>query len=111
MPESFDIPYQFTPCCQLQYFQLTSMGQQTVHKVLNILAHLHPDVQSCPLLAPIVIILLHFMDEDQCFACATKLLESKRERFLEHSYSGFLSSQRSFTDLTRARAVSMLILK
>jgi hypothetical protein len=106
-PESFTIPHQFTPCCQLQYFHLTSVGQQTAHKILNVLAYLHPDVESCSLLAPIVIIMLHYMDEDQCFACAAKLLESKGERFLELSYSGCVSSQRSFTDVARARAVSM----
>jgi hypothetical protein len=103
-PESFTIPHQFTPCCQLQYFHLTSVGQQTAHKILNVLAYLHPDVESCSLLAPIVIIMLHYMDEDQCFACAAKLLESKGERFLELSYSGCVSSQRSFTDVARARA-------
>ena len=69
------------------------------------LAHLRPDVQSCPLLAPIVVILLHFMNESECFACAIGLLDSKRQMYFEHTHKGAAANQRSLTDVARSRAV------
>ncbi|XP_065837137.1 GTPase-activating protein skywalker-like isoform X2 [Oscarella lobularis] len=106
LPESFELPQSFRPSVDLDFKFLTSSGRTTCLKILTVLAHLHPEIRSCPLLAPLVVILLHFLDEEQCFACATCLLTSKRILYLDQSSKRFEATKRSLVDLARSRSRS-----
>ncbi|XP_065649652.1 GTPase-activating protein skywalker isoform X3 [Hydra vulgaris] len=53
---------------------LTSAGCYSLCKILYVITNLNPNIVYCPMLEPIATVMLHFMNEEDTFACLTGIL-------------------------------------
>jgi hypothetical protein len=58
------------------YYFLNDNGKKAVLRVLCTLAAVHPDITFSPLLLPLASLFLHYMNENECFACLLAVIES-----------------------------------
>lgn len=58
------------------FYYLNETGRQAVCRLLNVLATVHPDITFAPLLAPLASLFLHYMTEQECFACLLSVIDA-----------------------------------
>jgi hypothetical protein len=58
------------------YYFLNENGKTAAIRVLCTLAAVHPDITFSPLLLPLASLFLHYMSENECFACLLAVIES-----------------------------------
>nr|XP_006812404.1 PREDICTED: TBC1 domain family member 24-like [Saccoglossus kowalevskii] len=87
-------------------YALDSRGRSLVKKILCIIEHVHSDITCCPLLPAITSLLLHYMDEEECYSSLSKLLTSKQPKFVTQTRTAFQASILTFRDLAKKYADS-----
>ena len=96
----------FSGCKTVPTYFLSPDGKSVCLKVLYILSHMHPDIQFAPLLPPLTAIFLHFMEEDQCYACMSAVLNSRRS-LLDQSQRAVAVMAKTFQDCFKSYFVSI----
>lgn len=74
------------------------------------LHHEFPHVPSCPLLPVIASYFLLFMEDRDCHACMSAILESIDDNYLDCSQKNYAATLRTFQDLTKVLLVSYNII-
>lgn len=91
-------------------YYLTPEGGKKLRRLLCVLKHLNPDITYCPLLEPIVSILLHFMNEEDAFACASGLLSGQFvSPFLDQTKVENITTDATLQDLFKSYHVSFCV--
>lgn len=91
-------------------YYLTPAGGKKLRRLLCVLKHLNPDITHCPLLEPIVSILLHFMDEEDVFKCASGILHGEfTSPFLDQTKLENITTDASLQDLFKSYHVSLFV--
>ncbi|XP_048584655.1 TBC1 domain family member 24 isoform X3 [Nematostella vectensis] len=80
-------------CC----FFLGQDGEKAMLGIVYVLTHVHSDIQFCPLLPVLAALFLHFMDERECFASLSALMES-RHGILDQSQRAVAVTSKTFED-------------
>lgn len=99
------LPSYVDPAYCIRY-HLNSEGRKRVEKILHVIRHVKPDITYCPVLYPLVSLLLHYMSDGMTFSCAMKLLSDK-QNFISQTKSDHASSAYLVMKLTKKYAVSM----
>ncbi|XP_048584654.1 GTPase-activating protein skywalker isoform X2 [Nematostella vectensis] len=90
-------------CC----FFLGQDGEKAMLGIVYVLTHVHSDIQFCPLLPVLAALFLHFMDERECFASLSALMES-RHGILDQSQRAVAVTSKTFEDCLKKFKVSMM---
>ncbi|XP_066917803.1 GTPase-activating protein skywalker-like [Clytia hemisphaerica] len=88
---------------QFLTYYLTTEGGNKLRRVLCVIKHLNPDITYCPLLEPIISILLHYFDEEDTFSVVSGLLSG--------SFSAPFMDQTKIENVTTDATLQDLFLK
>ena len=88
---------------QFLTYYLTPEGGNKLRRVLCVIKHLNPDITYCPLLEPIISILLHYFDEEETFSVVSGLLSG--------SFSAPFMDQTKIENVTTDATLQDLFLK
>ncbi|XP_073409686.1 TBC1 domain family member 24 isoform X1 [Dendrobates tinctorius] len=87
---------------QVPSYCLNSEGIGAVRKILLCISNQFPDISFCPILPPIVALLLHYSkDEAECFENVSRILacNDPNRRLVDQTFLAFESSCMTFGDL------------
>ncbi|XP_047129116.1 GTPase-activating protein skywalker isoform X1 [Hydra vulgaris] len=79
---------------------LTPMGCFILQKVLLVINELNPDIIYCPMLEQLGAVMLHFMDEEDVFACLTGILNRD---LIEQTKTSNIISDTTLQDLLKLK--------
>lgn len=99
----------FVDPCHLEHHYLSEAGVSAAKKLLNVIAHERPDIVYCPLLFGMTCLLLHYMEEQDCYDCISYLISSK-EKHLAQTKTAHEASALVLKELTKKYAVSICLL-
>ena len=85
---------------------LTDRGLASLRRLLMMLHHEFPHIPSCPLLPIIASYFLLFMEDRDCHACMSAILESIDDNHFDCSQRNYAATLRTFQDLTKVLLVS-----
>ena len=83
---------------------LTPTGCYSLRKLLYIIYELNPDIVYCPMLEQLGGIMLHFMNEEDVFACLSGILN---KNLIDETKSSNIVSDTSMQDLLKSREVNL----
>ncbi|KIH63390.1 hypothetical protein ANCDUO_06309, partial [Ancylostoma duodenale] len=58
-------------------FNLNEQGAVRLLRLLTVIEHLRPEISSAPMLYPLCALMLHYLEDEDVFACVQHLLVSK----------------------------------
>lgn len=90
-------------------YHLNAEGRKRVEKILHVIRHVKPDITYCPVLYPLISLLLHYMSDGMVFSCVMKLLFDK-QNYISQTKTDHASSAYLVMKLTKKYAVSKNIL-
>lgn len=99
----------FVDPCHLEHHYLSEVGVSAAKKLLSVIAHERPDIVYCPLLFGMTCLLLHYMEEQECYDCINYLISSK-EKHLAQTKTAYEASALVLKELTKKYAVSIYLL-
>ena len=102
-----EIPSLGAKCGSHMVYYLNTAGAMAMKKILYVLLYTSPQTTFSPLLQPLTAVLLHFMGEEECFACLTGLLNSSKKSHLEQTRAAAAISDATFQDLCKLNMVRM----
>ncbi|EDV23947.1 uncharacterized protein TRIADDRAFT_57693 [Trichoplax adhaerens] len=80
---------------------LTERGVASLRRLLMMLYHEFPHIPSCPLLPAIASYFLLFMEDRECHACMSAILQSIDDNYFDCSQRSYAASLRTFQDLAK----------
>ncbi|XP_046461837.1 GTPase-activating protein skywalker-like isoform X1 [Daphnia pulex] len=99
------LPTFVEPSFQMSYY-LNETGIQVARRVVNIISYSCPDITYAPSLYPITCLLLHYMSEEDCYACVSQMVSSKKTKFITQTKLHFETIWRTSMILCRRHAKS-----
>lgn len=87
-------------------YHLNAEGRKHVEKILHVIRHVKPDITYCPVLYPLISLLLHYMSDGMAFSCVMKLLNDK-QNYVSQTKADHTSSAYLVMKLTKKYAVSI----
>ncbi|XP_057372879.1 GTPase-activating protein skywalker-like isoform X1 [Daphnia carinata] len=99
------LPTFVEPSFQMSYY-LNETGIQVARRVVNIISYSCPDITYAPSLYPITCLLLHYMSEEDCYACVSHMVASKKTKFITQTKLHFETIWRTSMILCRRHAKS-----
>lgn len=95
----------FVDPTKMLHYHLTEHGVHSVKKMMCVIGHTNPDITFGPCLFPLASLLLHYLDEEDCYNCLYTLLRSK-EGYLAQTKIAYEASKFVLKDLTKKYTVS-----
>ncbi|XP_054709995.1 LOW QUALITY PROTEIN: GTPase-activating protein skywalker-like [Uloborus diversus] len=96
------LPSFVDPAYCIRYY-LNAEGRKRVEKILHVIRHIKPDITYCPVIYPLVSLLLHYMSDGMAFSCILKLL-ADRQNYISQTKSDHASSAYLVMKLTKKYA-------
>ncbi|XP_075555725.1 GTPase-activating protein skywalker-like [Dermacentor variabilis] len=82
-------------------YLLSAEGQRRAERVLYVVSVNYPFITYCPILHPVVCLLLHYLTEEQTYECACALIEGTIVRHLSQTRLMYDTSAHTLMKLTK----------
>ncbi|KAH6925889.1 hypothetical protein HPB50_011508 [Hyalomma asiaticum] len=82
-------------------YMLSAEGQRRAERVLYVVSVNYPFITYCPILHPVVCLLLHYLTEEQTYECACALIEGTIVRHLSQTRLMYDTSAHTLMKLTK----------
>ncbi|KAL1444505.1 hypothetical protein MTO96_029816 [Rhipicephalus appendiculatus] len=82
-------------------YMLSAEGQRRAERVLYVVSVNYPFITYCPILHPVVCLLLHYLTEEQAYECACALIEGTVVRHLSQTRLMYDTSAHTLMKLTK----------
>ena len=97
----------FVDFTHLECFNLSTEGLVHAKKVTSVIEHTNPDITYCPLLFPLVSVLLHYTDPSTTYNCIYSLLRRKEDEYITQTKVSYEAAKFVIRDLAKKYAVSI----
>ncbi|KAH7941913.1 hypothetical protein HPB49_018501 [Dermacentor silvarum] len=84
-----------------EVYLLSAEGQRRAERVLYVVSVNYPFITYCPILHPVVCLLLHYLTEEQTYECACALIEGTIVRHLSQTRLMYDTSAHTLMKLTK----------
>ena len=98
----------FVDPSNMMHYHLNEKGFHKVKKIMCVIGHTNPDITFGPGIFPLASLLLHYLDEEDCYNCLYTLLRS-RDNYLAQTKIAYEAAKFVLKDLAKKHAVSILL--
>ena len=99
----------FVDFTHLECFNLSTDGLVHAKKITSVIEHTNPDITYCPLLFPLVSVLLHYTDPSTTYNCIYSLLRRKEDEYISQAKVSYEAAKFVIRDLAKKYAVSKFL--